>query len=190
MSVEILHGNLLDKKAEAVILTVDGASAGLEGNITRAFGRAYPDAWEELEYLVKYPIPLGTAKIYPIATDLDCPFRFALFASTLHHIETLTDSEKIDVMRTALNSSLLLATSKLLGTLSCGLMSGGWRLGVEETLEAMLNTYSVYASGRDNVVDLNIYLLSNKEFNVVSSYISTNYMDAIAVEHGYRLKFA
>ena len=190
MSIEILQGNLLDRKADAVILTVDGAAAGLEGNIARAFGRAYPDAWEELEYKVQYPIPLGASKMYSIDPELECPFRFVIFASTLHHIETLTDQEKMDVMKTALSSSLLLAASKLLGHISCGLMSGGWRLSKEAALEAMIETYRIYASGRPNLVDLKIYVLSKKEFKAVGEYLASNHSAAIATEHGYELRFA
>lgn len=51
MAMEILRGSLLDAPDDAIILTIDGAAKGMEGNIARAFTRKYPDVWEELEFL-------------------------------------------------------------------------------------------------------------------------------------------
>ena len=43
MSLKISRGNVLDAKADAIILTIDGAANGMEGNIARAFARKWPD---------------------------------------------------------------------------------------------------------------------------------------------------
>jgi len=185
MSIEILQGNLFDKKSDALILTLDGARAGLEGNITRAFARAYPDAWEELEYMIQYPIRLGTSKMYPIASDIDCPFRYAIFASTLHHVESLTDQQKLEVMKAALSSSLSLAMSKLLGSISCGLMTGGWRISHEQALMAMIDTYECCVKGRESKPRLQIYVLGEKEFMTIGDFLSSHYPQAIASNSGY-----
>ena len=72
MSIEIKKGNLFESKSDAIILTVDGARRGMEGNIARAFGRKYPDIWEELEYEIEYPISLGSSKIYQTDPELEC----------------------------------------------------------------------------------------------------------------------
>ena len=72
MATEIRKGNLFTSKAKAIILTVDGAARGMEGNIARAFGRLYPGAWEEFDYDIEYTITLGSAKIYKIDPDIEC----------------------------------------------------------------------------------------------------------------------
>lgn len=137
MHIEIIKGNLFESNSEAIILTVDGARKGMEGNIARAFGRLYPDAWEELENDIKYPIHLGSVKIYPIDADLECKFKYCVIASTLHHIEILEKNEKLSIISSALKNSLTLASN--IGALSicCGILIGGWRLEIEEALEEM-----------------------------------------------------
>jgi hypothetical protein len=47
--LRVLHGNVLDAIADALILTIDGAKKGMEGNIARAFARKWPEIWHELE---------------------------------------------------------------------------------------------------------------------------------------------
>lgn len=35
MGLRVLHGNVLDAQADALIITIDGAAKGMEGNIAR-----------------------------------------------------------------------------------------------------------------------------------------------------------
>ena len=58
MTMSVVNRNILDSSAEAIILTIDGAKKGMEGNIARAFAKKYPNAWELLEYEITYPIPI------------------------------------------------------------------------------------------------------------------------------------
>jgi len=52
-----------------------------------AFQRRWPDAYEDFEAQLRFPIPLGTA--VRIFADTNCPWQTILFVSTLHHLETL-----------------------------------------------------------------------------------------------------
>lgn len=171
MNIEIEKGNLFDSKTGAIILTVDGASKGMEGNIARAFGRLYPDVWEELDYDIEYPIPLGSAKIYSIEPDLGCTNSHCIIASTLNHIDVLEDREKLEVISQALRASLSLAANRGVSTICTGILSGGWRIEIEQALEEMLSTYQRAKDTSPQVPLLKIYILGSSEFNHVESYL-------------------
>ena len=107
MAVQILKGNALDARADALVLTIDGARRGMEGNIARAFARRWPEVFEEIEEQIHYPVPLGrTVAINP---ESDCPFRTILLASTLHHLDVLSDKQKSSIIASALSGAINLA---------------------------------------------------------------------------------
>lgn len=107
----MVNENILDSNVEAIILTVDGAKKGMEGNIARAFLNKYPTAWELLEYEITYPIPLGMSKIFNIEDDDDCNQKFCIIASTLHHLDVLEQSNKRNTINSALRYALTQASS-------------------------------------------------------------------------------
>ncbi|OUS26951.1 hypothetical protein A9Q99_17210 [Gammaproteobacteria bacterium 45_16_T64] len=187
MHIEVVHGSVIDAQSGAIMLTVDGASQGLEGNIARAFSRKYPDAWEELEYDIEYPMSLGVARMYAIDHELECPFSHCVVASTLNHIDTLSDLEKIQVISTALNSTLALASSKRLGSVCSGILSGGWRLEIEEAFSAMVRVYQSFVSGRPASSVLKIYILGDKEFKSIGSFIEKHYQVELNDGDFYRI---
>lgn len=168
MTIRICHGNLFESKAGAIILTVDGARAGMEGNITRQFGRLYPDAWEDLERDILYPIRLGGAKIYPINRDVDCPFSHCIIASTLHHLELMTLQEKLLVVRSALSSSMRLAANSGIRSLCTPILSGGWRLTIEEALDEMLATCR---ASQPATVQLLVYIRDAQDFQRIKVHL-------------------
>lgn len=63
MNVQLINNNIFTGNEQALILTVDGAATGMEGNIARAFSRHYPECWEELSLDIDYPIPLGQSRL-------------------------------------------------------------------------------------------------------------------------------
>jgi O-acetyl-ADP-ribose deacetylase (regulator of RNase III) len=133
MAVQILQGNALDARADALVLTIDGARRGMEGNIARAFARRWPDAFEEIEEQIRYPIPLGrTVATHP---ESDCPFRTVLFASTLHHLDVLTDTQKSAIIASALTEAVNLALKHRCRSVATAVMSGGWRLALRYCVE-------------------------------------------------------
>lgn len=111
MTISMVNENILDSNVEAIILTVDGAKKGMEGNIARAFLNKYPTAWELLEYEITYPIPLGMSKIFNIEDDDDCNQKFCIIASTLHHLDVLEQSNKRNTINSALRYALTQASS-------------------------------------------------------------------------------
>ena len=175
MNITIQKGNLFDSKAGAIILTVDGASKGMEGNITRAFARLYPDAWEELEYDIEYPMALGSSKIYSIDPILGCKNSHCIITSTLHHLDVLDNRDKLKVISNSLRASLSLASNKCIPTVCTAILSGGWRLDIIDALEEMLSSYNIARNLSEHVPQLEIYVLGSSEFKRIESYIAENY---------------
>lgn len=89
MALELVTGDVLDAKADALLLNIDGAKRGMEGNIARQFARRWTDDWEDMQRDVRYPVPIGRTVAVPWGGD--CPWRLILFASTLHHLDVLDD---------------------------------------------------------------------------------------------------
>ena len=106
MPIQIIQGNVLEAAGDALLLTIDGSRRGLEGNIARAFARRWPDDFAEIEEQIPYPLPLGRT----IATlpDRDCPFKGIYIASTLHHIDVLSDTQKARIITSALSEAVSL----------------------------------------------------------------------------------
>ena len=102
--LKLLHNNVFDVVADALLLTIDGQARGLRGNVAHAFQRRWPEAYEDFESQLRFPVPLGTA--VRIDADTDCPWRTILFVSTLHHLETLDDGARHAVIRRGLRSAL------------------------------------------------------------------------------------
>lgn len=141
MALELVTGNVLDARADALLLTIDGAKRGMEGNIARQFARRWPDDWEDMQRDVRYPVPIGRTVAVP--WDGDCPWRLILFASTLHHLDVLDDRQKRSVIRTSLTEALQLCVRHHATTLAMALLQGGWRLSAENALQEMRSTYHV-----------------------------------------------
>lgn len=171
MHVEIYKGNILDSDAEAIILTVDGMRKGLEGNVSRAFERMYPELWEELQYEFKYPISSGFSKIYSIDPIFECTNKFCILASTLNHIEILDNKQKLKVISSALTSSLALASRNGVTTICSCILSGGWRLELIDALIEMLKTFERYKKTTIRAPVLKIYIIGNSEYSQVEKYL-------------------
>ena len=134
-----LHTDVLDSQADALLLTIDGQARGLRGNIAHAFQRRWPEAYEDFESQLRFPVPLGSA--VRVDADTDSPWRTIIFVSTLHHLETLDDPGRLDVIGRALASALALAARTGLRTLATTPMKGGWRLDVAEAYRTMHMTW-------------------------------------------------
>lgn len=136
MPVKLIHGDVLDATTEGLILTIDGARKGLEGNLARAYARRWPDSFEEIGYEIPYPVPLG--RTVALRVEDDSPFRVILIASTLHHIDVLDERQKLRVTISAFSEAIALARRFKLRSLASTVMSGGWRLPFKPALHAML----------------------------------------------------
>jgi O-acetyl-ADP-ribose deacetylase (regulator of RNase III) len=132
----LIHGDILDATADGLILTIDGAHKGMEGNLARAYARRWPDAYEEVAYEIPYPLALGrTIAAFP---DAENPFRLVLVASTLHHADILDEGQKAAVVSNALREAIALAQRHRVQRLATAVMSGGWRLPFISALNVML----------------------------------------------------
>lgn len=161
MNIQLINNNIFTGNEQALILTVDGAATGMEGNIARAFSRHYPECWEELSLDIDYPIPLGQSRLYEIdeggAEDESCPYRYVLIASTLHHLDTLDNEQKTQIISRALTSALSLASHKGVKQLATAVLSGG--LPETEALQAMIQAYEQLKQVNLQIPMLNVYTL-------------------------------
>ena len=151
---------MLDAPAEALLLTIDGARRGLEGNISRAFARRWPEDLAEIEDQIRYPVPLG--RTVPTRPDLDCPFKTVYVASTLHHLEVLTDAQKAGIVASALGEAVQMAMRHRMRTLASAVMTGGWRLPFDAALGAPLGCLGGLARP-DAPLTFAIYVLGESE---------------------------
>jgi len=54
--LKLLHNNVFDVVADALLLTIDGQARGLRGNVAHAFQRRWPDAYEDFESRLRYEV--------------------------------------------------------------------------------------------------------------------------------------
>lgn len=156
MSLNILQGNVLDAKADAIILSVDGAAKGMEGNLSRQFASRWPEAWNEIRDEIRHPIPLG--KVIEYEPVSDCAFQLILLASTLHHREVLNDKARQGIILEATENSLRVADKYKINTITAPVMVGGWRLTLQNAFLSMVDGYE--SARRSNInVNLDIYIL-------------------------------
>jgi len=135
MPICLVHGDVLDAVADGLLLTIDGAKKGMEGSVARAYARRWPDAFEEIEYEIPSPLPLGrTVATHP---ESESPFPLVLIASTLNHIDVLTDLQKSGIVRSALHDAIVIAQRRGVRRLATPVMTGGWRLPFAAALDAM-----------------------------------------------------
>ena len=79
--LQLVHTNVLDATADALLLTIDGQARGLRGNVAHSFQRRWPEDYADFEAQLRFPIPLGAA--VRIDADTDSPWRTIIFVSTL-----------------------------------------------------------------------------------------------------------
>jgi hypothetical protein len=137
MQIRVVQADLFSVKADALLLTIDGARRGLEGNLARQFARLHPDDWEDVEAQVRYPLPLGRAMC--VQMHVDCPWSAIVVASTLHHVDVLSDDERVVVIRRAFAETLALCGRHRLRSLASAVMRGGWRLTLQQAFSAMVD---------------------------------------------------
>lgn len=166
MGLRILHGNVLDAKTDSIVLTIDGLAQGMEGGIARAFAKKWPEAWEEIECEIPYPMTLG--EVIGVEPSSGFPFLLVMIASTLHHKDTLTESDKKGVVRTAIIEAMHIASGYDIKSIAAPVMSGGWRLSPSSAFMAMVEAYEEFLQkGKD--LSLHIYVLDTRQYETISS---------------------
>lgn len=113
----------------------------------------------------RYPVPLG--RTVSVRSDFDCPFRTVYIASTLHHIEVMSDAQKAGVIQSALSEAVRLAIQQRVGSLGTAVMISGWRLPFDAALTAMLDCLQPIASG-DSLLTVSIHILSEADMQRAS----------------------
>lgn len=137
--MQIVTGDILDAPADALLLTIDGARRGMEGNLARQFEKRWPEDWQDMQRDIRYPVPLGRTVAVP--WEGDCPWKCVLLASTLNHLDVLSDSDKRTMVRGAFHEALVHCQRLQIKTLSTTVLRGGWRLSLENAFQPMCNAW-------------------------------------------------
>ena len=166
MDLRVINGDVLEAKADALIITIDGAKRGMEGNIARVFARRWPEAWEEIEEEITYPLPLG--EVFPFEPSSDCPFHILLMASTLNHRDILSEAAKKGIVRSALYNAITEAASYSVKSIATVIMTGGWRLPIQSAFVAMTEGYEI-ALQAANDINIDIYVMHQNQYEIIQS---------------------
>jgi hypothetical protein len=161
LPLNVLNSNVLDTPADALLIPIDGQARGLRGNIAHAFMRRWPDAYEDFESHLEFPVPLGSVR--RVDEDTDSPWKTIVFLSTLHHLDTLATDEKLNVIRLALGHAFSKAVSGGLGSYSTAVLKGGWRLPLDLAFRTMIDTYNASQFARQRRT-LNVCNLSTAAY--------------------------
>ena len=144
--MQLVQSDVLDAhtQAEALLLTIDGQHRSLRGNAAHQFIRRWgEESYEDFERGLTFPIALGG--VVRVDADTDAPWRTILFASTLHHLDTLDEAGKIGVLQRGLAKALAACELGGIRTLATAPLKGGWRLEAIAAYAAMMPVYD--ASG-------------------------------------------
>lgn len=169
MSIQVVSGNVLDCTSDALIITIDGARRGTEGNLARQFERRWPDDWADMQRIVPYPIPLGHTVL--INWDGDSPWSWYLIASTLHHLHVLSDADKVSIVKRAFLDALNHCHRLKLRSVATAVMRGGWRLSSQEAFHAMLAAWHA-SSARHSGLHVQIFVLQESEQATLQAELS------------------
>lgn len=170
MTINILHGNVLDAETDAIILTVDGAAKGMEGNLSRQFALCWSEAWREIQDEIRYPIPLG--KVLDFEPVAGCSFQYVLLASTLHHLGAVGNAARQGIIRSAIEKSLKIAHEYKIKTIATPVMAGGWRLTLQDAFLSMIDGYE-FARQNGVDVDLDVYVIKSDEYESIQALART-----------------
>lgn len=146
MRLELRAGNVLDASTDALLVAIDGATGGMEGNVARQFrARWGEETWEEIEGAWELPLPLGRASL---AMAPPCGRIGAVVAlSMLPHDGTVP--YRSPAMRSVVTSALVHAARLCaLGNLrriAGALPHGGPRLSADEAFAAVVSAIDATA---------------------------------------------
>ena len=170
-------GDVLDARTDALLLTVDGMARNkpdparpirggkeiLGGNIVNQFSRRWQEDWEDMQPGIPFPIPIGRSVGIP--WDGECSWRLIVLASTLHHVGERTDAEKIAIIRGALTEALAVAVRHNAKSLATTALTGGWRVPLADTVDAMFSAYRQAGSAAQQV-SLVLRIANRDEFDL------------------------
>jgi hypothetical protein len=146
MKLIVEYGDVLETKADGLIVPIDGSIVPkvehlerILGNVGRQFLRRFPevDMLEEVDAQTVLPIPLGQATEVGLEGS---PFPFLILVSTLYHVGHMDSSAKRALVRSSLAAAFEVAKQVDVKVLATPVLQGGWRLPAQEAFATMLQT--------------------------------------------------
>lgn len=164
--LKLFNSNVLDAKTGAIILTIDGAAKGMEGNLSREFDSRFPGVWNEIQNKIEYPVPLGSVIEHETAGK--CTFRLVLLATTLNHLEMISDPARQGIIRDVTEKSLNIAAKYKINAIASPVLTGGWRLTMQK---AFLSMTDGFERARQNGVtaNLDIHIMNVSNYKNIKS---------------------
>ena len=172
MNLKIVEANILDLRADAILVPIDGLIQGHRVNVDRQLGaighqlmRKYPDAEldEEIADQVAFPIPLGRAAVAELDDD-ELPYRWIVLLSMLPHLGQLDPYTLRKAARSAFFDALALCDRAGVRTVLAPLLKGGWRIRDGHALDLMFEVLGQQVrQGRSEALELRLCLLSDAD---------------------------
>ncbi len=138
MPVRVTVGDVFESEADGLVLSIDGLRSGMEGQVARAFAQRWPEAWRWVEQGVEYPLELGQAQCVVLDEAHGCPFEAVILVSTLHHLDVLGAGQKQRLVSKATTNAVKAAVTHQFEAVATTVMSGGWRLSMDQALVGMM----------------------------------------------------
>jgi hypothetical protein len=153
--LKLLNSKVLDAKADAIVLSIDGAAAS-----------RFPGVWNEIQNKIEYPVPLG--RVMEFETAGKCAFRLVLLATTLNHLEMISDPARQGIIRDVTEKSLNIAAKYKINAIASPLLTGGWRLTMQK---AFLSMTDGFERARQNGVtaNLDIHIMNVSNYKNIKS---------------------
>lgn len=170
MPLKLFNTDILNQPSGLIILPIDGIAAGHEGALGRNFIKLYPENWQIISQKMKYPLPLGKTEC------IDCTqaegFQYVMMASMLNHTESLSRTDYKSIAYTITRYAVSFAVNNNIRRVATVLLSGGWRLSIDEAFLAMIDGYEKVNSSH-KFVDFEIFELDNDKFTRIKRLAET-----------------
>ena len=164
--LKLLNSNVLDAKADAIVLSIDGAAKGMEGNLSREFASRFPGVWNEIQNKIEYPVPLGS--VIEFETAGKCAFRLVLLATTLNHLEMISDPARQKIISDVTEKSLNIAAKYKINAIASPLLTGGWRLTMQKAFLSMNDGFE-RARQKGVTANLDIHIMNVSNYKNIKS---------------------
>lgn len=140
-TIECVSADLFDTDAPAIVLPVDGPARQFQGRTVNEFKRRCEN-WEMVAKALEAGPPLPLGAIRAVAIPDFGSVSWVLLASTLAHLPDETGVARFRAyVSSCVAHAVRFARTRQLGTVSCGLLRGGWRLAPIDAIHAMVDGY-------------------------------------------------
>ena len=144
MKITVLHADIAEATADAIVVPTDGVVPDHFGPSCRAVLRASP--------IEKVPTGFGNGNISSVPAAAGSPWNRLIF------VGTISDTRQEGYATTALASAIQHAVQRGYRTLATPMLTGGWRIRLVDATWLMLNVADRFATA-----DLELIIVEHDE---------------------------